>query len=140
MGLQAEAWREEDGGHFEIEAVSVVEGRVCFRSAKTMFTDRALIGRCTSRAELAFIHAIGLLARDYAFMASRGTGLIWSPRSNVTLYGDTAVVTEAARFGVQIALGTDWMPTGSILPIANGRASANDKTGSKLAAAAAASG
>src|SRR5678816_1630167 len=39
---------------------------------------------------------------------------IWSPRSNITLYGDTARVTEAARLGVEIALGTDWMPTGSM--------------------------
>jgi cysteine-rich repeat protein len=62
----------------------------------------------------AFIHAIGLRAADYADMAMNGTALIWSPRSNITLYGDTAVVTEAARMGVRIALGTDWMPTGSI--------------------------
>lgn len=62
----------------------------------------------------AFIHSIGLLPSDYALMSGRGTSLIWSPRSNITLYGDTAVVTAAARLGVRIALGTDWMPTGSM--------------------------
>ncbi len=62
----------------------------------------------------AFIHSIGLSAPDYANMAASATALIWSPRSNITLYGDTAVVTEAARLGVLIALGTDWMPTGSM--------------------------
>lgn len=62
----------------------------------------------------AFIHGVGLKATDYASMGKNGTALIWSPRSNITLYGDTAVVTEAARFGVTIALGTDWMPTGSM--------------------------
>jgi large repetitive protein len=62
----------------------------------------------------AYIHGIGLTAADYANMAGHGTALIWSPRSNVTLYGDTAVVTEAARMGVVIALGTDWMPSGSM--------------------------
>ncbi|EYF05541.1 DUF4215 domain-containing protein [Chondromyces apiculatus] len=62
----------------------------------------------------AFIHGVGLVAADYAAMAANGTSLIWSPRSNITLYGDTAVVTAAARLGVQIALGTDWMPTGSM--------------------------
>jgi hypothetical protein len=62
----------------------------------------------------AFIHAIGLKAPDYAAMAANGTALIWSPRSNITLYGDTAVVTAAARLGVQIALGTDWVATGSM--------------------------
>jgi cysteine-rich repeat protein len=62
----------------------------------------------------AFIHSIGLRPTDYANMAKKGTALIWSPRSNITLYGDTAVVSEAARMGVLIALGTDWMPTGSM--------------------------
>jgi cysteine-rich repeat protein len=62
----------------------------------------------------AFIHSIGLTAADYAAMARDGTALIWSPRSNITLYGDTAIVTEAARLGVLIALGTDWIATGSM--------------------------
>jgi hypothetical protein len=47
-------------------------------------------------------------------MAAAGTSLIWSPRSNITLYGDTARVSIARRLGVNIALGTDWMPTGSM--------------------------
>lgn len=65
-------------------------------------------------SKTAMIHAIGLLGPDYQAMAKAGTGLIWSPRSNLSLYGDTARVTEAARFGVEIALGTDWMPSGSM--------------------------
>jgi hypothetical protein len=62
----------------------------------------------------AIIHAIGLNAQDYASMSAAGTALIWSPRSNVSLYGDTARVTTAARLGVELALGTDWMPSGSM--------------------------
>lgn len=62
----------------------------------------------------AMIHAIGLDPADYGAMAQASTGLIWSPRSNITLYGDTARVTIAERLGVEIALGTDWMPTGSM--------------------------
>ncbi|MBW2456097.1 MAG: DUF4215 domain-containing protein, partial [Deltaproteobacteria bacterium] len=62
----------------------------------------------------AYIHGIGLTPLDYAQMADQGTTLIWSARSNVTLYGDTAVVTLADRLGVRIALGTDWMPSGSM--------------------------
>ena len=62
----------------------------------------------------AMIHAIGLQPADYGAMAAAGTGLIWSPRSNITLYGETARVSTAHRMGVEIALGTDWMPTGSM--------------------------
>jgi len=65
-------------------------------------------------SKTAMIHAIGLTVDDYALMAASSTGLIWSPRSNITLYGDTARVTEADRLGVRIALGTDWMPSGSM--------------------------
>src|SRR5688500_11378759 len=60
------------------------------------------------------IHAIGLNPQALAAMAAASTALICSPRSNITLYGDTARVTTAARLGVEIALGTDWMPTGSM--------------------------
>lgn len=62
----------------------------------------------------AMIHAIGLLPADYDAMAKARTGLIWSPRSNLSLYGETARVTTASRLGVKIALGTDWMPSGSM--------------------------
>jgi large repetitive protein len=62
----------------------------------------------------AYIHSIGLTAADYAAMGRIGTTLIWSPRSNITLYGNTASVTLASRLGVRIALGTDWLPTGSM--------------------------
>ncbi|MBI4950526.1 MAG: lamin tail domain-containing protein [Myxococcales bacterium] len=62
----------------------------------------------------ALIHGVGLTAPELAEMAEKGTALIWSPRSNVTLYGNTAAVTAAARLGVLIALGTDWIATGSM--------------------------
>ncbi len=62
----------------------------------------------------AFIHAVGLTAPQYAQMAQAGTAIIWSPRSNISLYGDTAIVTEASRLGILIAIGTDWLPSGSM--------------------------
>jgi cytosine/adenosine deaminase-related metal-dependent hydrolase len=62
----------------------------------------------------AFVHGVGLLPPDISEMATHGTALIWSPRSNVTLYGDTAHVTEYARLGVPIALGSDWIISGSM--------------------------
>ncbi len=64
--------------------------------------------------QTAMIHGVGLRPFDYGVMALDGTALIWSPRSNITLYGDTAPAPVAARMGVQIALGTDWTPTGSM--------------------------
>jgi imidazolonepropionase-like amidohydrolase len=62
----------------------------------------------------ALIHGIPLLPQDQAELGAEGAMLIWSPRSNMTLYGDTARVVEYDRLGVPIALGTDWIFTGSM--------------------------
>ena len=64
--------------------------------------------------QAAFIHSIGLQAVDYATMAAAGTHMVWSTRTNVSLYGDTARAQIAARLGVKIALGTDWTVSGSM--------------------------
>lgn len=80
---------------------------VCMSSSSNM-------GQDLVAPQSAFIHSVGLTTPDYATMAVEGTSLIWSPRSNITLYGNTAVVTEAARLGVLVALGTDWIATGSM--------------------------
>lgn len=84
------------------------------QSSDTYDTTAPGVSRNMLFPQTAMIHGIGLTAADYGAMAAAGTALIWSPRSNITLYGDTARVTTAARLGVEIALGTDWMPTGSM--------------------------
>ncbi len=65
------------------------------------------------KGNAAFIHGVAALPPDTAWMALDGTHLIWSPRTNVSLYGDTAPVTLYARSGAIIALGTDWTRSGS---------------------------
>ena len=62
----------------------------------------------------AMIHAIGLTANDAWLASARGASVIWSPRSNISLYGHTAQVPMMAKVGVSIALGTDWTASGSI--------------------------
>lgn len=59
------------------------------------------------------IHGTALRAGDFALMAATGTALVWSPRSNVELYGQTTDVAAARAAGVEIALAPDWSPTGS---------------------------
>ena len=62
----------------------------------------------------AIIHGVGLTATEIGKMADSATGLIWSPRSNESLYGDTAQIGVYKRMGVTIALGTDWLQSGSM--------------------------
>jgi cytosine/adenosine deaminase-related metal-dependent hydrolase len=71
------------------------------------------------------VHGIGLEAQDFAEMAAappartdgvgdgRGAKLVWSPLSNLLLYGRTAQIYDALAEGVLVALGTDWSPSGS---------------------------
>ena len=68
-----------------------------------------LIGQNTS-----IIHGIGLTTTDIASVAADGAKLVWSPRSNIDLYGMTARVPTYKNFGVTIALGTDWSASGSM--------------------------
>ena len=59
------------------------------------------------------IHGIPLSATDFGAMADYGTALVWSPRSNLELYGETANIPAALDAGVEIALAPDWAITGS---------------------------
>jgi cytosine/adenosine deaminase-related metal-dependent hydrolase len=59
------------------------------------------------------IHAAGLLPADFDVLADHGSSMVWSPLSNLLLYGGTARVDAAKNAGVLIGLGSDWSPTGS---------------------------
>lgn len=61
----------------------------------------------------AAIHSAGLLPEDFDVLAQHGGAMVWSPLSNLLLYGATARVEAAKRAGVRIGLGSDWSPSGS---------------------------
>jgi hypothetical protein len=59
------------------------------------------------------IHCVPLNRNDFDIVASHGGSMVWSPLSNLLLYGKTANVGAAQAAGVPIALGSDWAPSGS---------------------------
>jgi hypothetical protein len=59
------------------------------------------------------IHCAALQPEDFAVMGAVRAGMIWSPLSNLLLYGKTANIQAARDAGVPIALGSDWSPSGS---------------------------
>jgi C-terminal processing protease CtpA/Prc len=65
------------------------------------------------RDTLAGIHAVGLLPDDFKVMRDYGASIVWSPMSNLLLYGVTADVVSAKQNGLLIGLGSDWSPSGS---------------------------
>jgi 5-methylthioadenosine/S-adenosylhomocysteine deaminase len=72
-----------------------------------------LKGRDLLLPGVALIHGVALQPEMYTEMAAHGVSLIWSPRSNLELYGSTADVAAAKAAKVKIALAPDWSPTGS---------------------------
>jgi 5-methylthioadenosine/S-adenosylhomocysteine deaminase len=46
-------------------------------------------------------------------MAEVGAKLIWSPQSNLVLYGRTTDIKRARQHGLSVSLGVDWNATGS---------------------------
>ncbi|MDM0001686.1 amidohydrolase family protein [Variovorax sp. J22P240] len=64
-------------------------------------------------SSLCGIHAAALQAPDFQVLAANGGSMVWSPFSNLLLYGGTADVAAAKAAGVPISLGCDWAPSGS---------------------------
>jgi cytosine/adenosine deaminase-related metal-dependent hydrolase len=98
-------------GDLDLLAIHIAEGKASDAQTKGEFAMLEAGGLVTSRT--AVIHGIALTDADYAKMAAAGSALVWSPRSNFVLYGETADVPAALRHKVTVALAPDWGPTGS---------------------------
>jgi cytosine/adenosine deaminase-related metal-dependent hydrolase len=59
------------------------------------------------------IHCAALRPEDFEILADNGSAMVWSPLSNLLLYGATANIAAAKTAGIRIALGPDWSPSGS---------------------------
>jgi 5-methylthioadenosine/S-adenosylhomocysteine deaminase len=68
---------------------------------------------CLYAPQTAITHGIAFDAADFAMMGHAGMKLIWSPQSNVSLYGETADIPTALAANVTVALAPDWSMGGS---------------------------
>lgn len=68
-------------------------------------------------AALVGIHALGLQRADLDELADRGGKVVWSPLSNLLLYGATVKLKDLLESGVNFSLGCDWSPSGSKNPL-----------------------
>ena len=59
------------------------------------------------------VHAVGLSKEDLKILKQKQVGVVWSPFSNLLLYGETFNIEDAVKLGINVALGSDWTPTGS---------------------------
>ncbi|MBO4291711.1 MAG: amidohydrolase family protein [Lachnospiraceae bacterium] len=77
-----------------------------------LFTEQDVID-----THINFIHGCGIdlsNEEDRDFMKKHGIGMIWSPVSNLLLYGDTPKTYDYLwEDGVLTGIGSDWSPSGS---------------------------
>ncbi|MBK8168941.1 MAG: amidohydrolase family protein [Sandaracinaceae bacterium] len=65
-------------------------------------------------AQTVVIHGTAFGATEFAMMGAAGAKLVWSPFSNLLLYGGTTNVPAALDAGVSVSLAPDWTPSGSV--------------------------
>lgn len=63
------------------------------------------------------IHSLALEEEDMQALAAAGGKIVWSPFSNLLLYGKTLDLAKVLKSGVEVALGCDWAPSGSKNPL-----------------------
>ena len=103
--------REELRKDIDLLLIHVAEGSPQDLESSTEFL--ALKGRGLLGPQTAVIHGTALVANDFREMHAAGTALVWSPRSNLELYGVTTNIQAALKENVTVALAPDWSPTGS---------------------------
>jgi 5-methylthioadenosine/S-adenosylhomocysteine deaminase len=59
------------------------------------------------------IHGTALSKDQLGDVRDAGAKLVWSPQSNLRLYAETTNAADALAMGLPVALGADWLPSGS---------------------------
>ena len=68
---------------------------------------------CLFAPQTAIVHGTALGSAEFTTMAGAGMSLVWTPRSDVTLYAQSANVPLAISKGINVSLGTSGSLTGS---------------------------
>lgn len=83
-------------------------------------TDREAYGEFPTFAEAqlgprtAIVHCVSCDGPQLSRVKAAGAKIVWSPQSNIDLYGETTDVATAKRMGITVALGPDWTPSGTM--------------------------
>ncbi len=103
----------DDIGQGKVDAfyLHLAEGQPDDPRSRKEFDTMVGLGALT-RATIV-IHGTALTADQLGQLADGGRGLVWSPQSNLRLYDRTTDVAAALDAGLPVALGADWLPTGS---------------------------
>lgn len=99
-------------GRIDALVIHLAEGKRSDPATRAEFA--ALERRELLAAQTVLVHAIALGDAELDKVAAARASLVWSPRSNFELYGETLDVAGAMKRGIPVALAPDWAPTGSV--------------------------
>lgn len=110
-------------GDGDTEAYLIHVGEGVDQTARDEFADLQTVGSndgCLVSEETTIIHGTAFLEAQLGTMGAAGMGLVWSPKSNVFLYGggtDTSKTTDipgALAEGILVSVAPDWSLGGSV--------------------------
>jgi 5-methylthioadenosine/S-adenosylhomocysteine deaminase len=87
------------------------EGKPGNSSSDKEFKKFVDLGGATSKTVV--IHGTSLTVDQIDQIAAAGCKVVWSPQSNLRLYGETTNVSEMVKRKIPLAIGADWLPSGS---------------------------
>ncbi len=105
----AAVWQARSSENWRRFVVHLCEGTN--QLARDEFAEWQALGMLDGRTTV--IHGTALGDAEWSAMAGVDANLIWSPQSNVLLYGATTDIPGAMAAGVNVALAPDWTESGS---------------------------
>ncbi len=91
--------------------VHLAEGAAGDAASRAEYSDLKSALLLTSATVI--IHGSALTEADLAEVRDAGAKLVWSPQSNLRLYGSTTLAARVLELGIPMAIGADWQPSGS---------------------------
>jgi cytosine/adenosine deaminase-related metal-dependent hydrolase len=79
-------------------------------TARSEFDDLEAMGLLLPQVKI--IHGTALGRAELEKVKQAGMSIIWSPSSNLALYGETNDMVTAVNLGIPVALSPDWTPSG----------------------------
>jgi cytosine/adenosine deaminase-related metal-dependent hydrolase len=91
--------------------IHLAEGRSDNERSRKEFDRLVDLKALTNRTVV--IHGTALTKEQLGELKDAGAKLVWSPQSNLRLYGETTRAADALELRLPIGLGADWLPSGS---------------------------
>jgi cytosine/adenosine deaminase-related metal-dependent hydrolase len=101
-------------GHDEVDAfyLHLAEGQADNQRSQNEFGRLVQDDQGLTSATV-LIHGTALTHQQLGQVKDAGAKLVWSPQSNLRLYGQTTLAADAVQLGMPVGLGADWLPSGS---------------------------